>query len=317
MKTVKVYFLIVIFCTTVFSADKLEHIHLLIPGGIGGGWDDTARSVGLALKESNLVHSISFENISGNSGGKAISYLIRTANTQKNTLMVNSTPIVIRSLQKVSSDSFKDLTLIASIITDYQVLAVRIDSELNSLNDIVKAFKKNPHKLKVGGGSSRGGMDHLVCAQIFKSLDLNPNDLYYISYDGVEALDALFNKDIDIISTGFGEVFDKHKKGSLKIIAVTSKNPIVGAEDIPTFNSLGINMDFINWRGFFAAPGIDKLRVKKIQMILKKMLDTPKWKEIQKRNGWKNLYKTDKEFETLLREQEDSISMIIRDLGIL
>ena len=77
---------------------KVESIHFLIPGGAGGGWDGTARGTGQALTEAGLVGSASYENMSGGGGGKAIGYLIENAASQEGTLMVNSTPIVIRSL---------------------------------------------------------------------------------------------------------------------------------------------------------------------------------------------------------------------------
>ena len=97
--------------TTSTLASDVEKVHFLIPGGAGGGWDGTARGVGEALKKSGLVKETSFENMSGGGGGKAIAYIIETAKKQKNTLLVNSTPIVIRSLQGVFPQSFRDLKL--------------------------------------------------------------------------------------------------------------------------------------------------------------------------------------------------------------
>ena len=79
----------------------LDSIHFLIPGGAGGGWDGTARGTGEALTNAGLVGSASFENMSGGGGGKAIGYLIENADSNHGTLMVNSTPIVIRSLTGV------------------------------------------------------------------------------------------------------------------------------------------------------------------------------------------------------------------------
>ena len=78
-----------------------EKVHFLIPGGAGGGWDGTARGVGKALVDSGILKHASFENMSGGGGGKALNHLISTARRQQGTLMVNSTPIIIRSLQGV------------------------------------------------------------------------------------------------------------------------------------------------------------------------------------------------------------------------
>ena len=83
------------------SAVEIKKIHFLIPGGAGGGWDGTARGTGEALTKAGLIGSATFENMSGGGGGKAIGYLIENSKSNHGTLMVNSTPIIIRSLTKV------------------------------------------------------------------------------------------------------------------------------------------------------------------------------------------------------------------------
>ena len=90
------------------SISAAERLHFLIPGGAGGGWDRTARAVGQALTDSGLVEQIRYENMSGGGGGKAIAHLIEVDNPRM--WMVNSTPIVVRSLQSVFPQSFRDLT---------------------------------------------------------------------------------------------------------------------------------------------------------------------------------------------------------------
>ena len=58
--------------------------------------------------------------MSGGGGGKAIGYLIENADSNHGTLMVNSTPIVIRSLVGRFPHNFRDLTMIAGTIkTEY------------------------------------------------------------------------------------------------------------------------------------------------------------------------------------------------------
>ena len=58
------------------GAEILPRTHFLIPAGPGGGWDGTARGIGEALVKSGLVEDVSFENLSGGGGGRAIAKLI-------------------------------------------------------------------------------------------------------------------------------------------------------------------------------------------------------------------------------------------------
>ena len=79
---------------------KIDDIHFLIPGGAGGGWDNTARGTGEALTKSGLITTASYQNISAGGGAKAIAHLIETSAQSDETLMVNSTPIIVKSLSK-------------------------------------------------------------------------------------------------------------------------------------------------------------------------------------------------------------------------
>jgi len=103
----------------------LDSIHFLIPGGAGGGWDGTARGTGEALTGAGLVGNASYENMSGGGGGKAIGFLIENADSNHGTLMVNSTPIVIRSLTGVFPHNFRDLTLVSGTIGDYAAIQAK------------------------------------------------------------------------------------------------------------------------------------------------------------------------------------------------
>jgi len=132
---------------------KLDSIHFLIPGGAGGGWDGTARGTGEALTKSGAVGTASYENMSGGGGGKAIGYLIENADSNHGTLMVNSTPIVIRSLTGVFPHNFRDLTLVAGTIGDYAAIVVGKDSPINSMEDLIAAYDTDPGKTAIGGGS--------------------------------------------------------------------------------------------------------------------------------------------------------------------
>lgn len=296
-------------------ASSVEKIHFLIPGGAGGGWDGTARGVGEALKKSNLVKETSFENMSGGGGGKAIAYIIETAKKQKNTLMVNSTPIVIRSLQGVFPQSFRDLTLVSSVVADFGVLAVRNDSKFQSWADIKAAFEKNPRSVKVAGGSSRGSMDHLVAAQVFKAAGGNPTSVRYVPYDaGGKALAGLLTGEVDVLSTGLGEVLEKHMKGELKIIGVTSDESIEG---IPSFKSMGADAYFANWRGFFGAPNLSKEKTLAFAKVIADMYKTDEWEVVRKRNGWANLYKPTTSFKRFLENQEKVIGSLMKEMGFL
>jgi putative tricarboxylic transport membrane protein len=301
-----------------FAAAEVEELHFLIPGGAGGGWDGTARGVGKALLDSGLVKQASFENMSGGGGGKALNHLISTAKRQQGTMLVNSTPIIIRSLTGVFPQSFRDLTPISSVIADYAALVVAKDSKYQTLEQVLADFKKDPRSVKMAGGSVKGSMDHLVPAMIVKSAGGDPLKLVYVPYDaGGKAMAGLLSGDTQVLSTGFGEALGLANQDLVRILAVTSDERLSQAPDVPTVKESGIDVTFANWRGFFGAPGLPEAKAQAYRDVLKKMYDTPEWEEIRTKRGWQNLYKPGAEFTAFLEDQEKAIGDMMRELRFI
>jgi putative tricarboxylic transport membrane protein len=299
-------------------AAEFDAIHFLIPGGAGGGWDGTARGTGEALTNAGIVGSATFENMSGGGGGKAISYMIENAESNSGTLMVNSTPIVIRSLTGRFPHSFRDLTMIAGTIGDYAAFVVGKDSPINSFSDFVAAFEKNPGEVFVGGGSVPGSMDHLVAAMAMEAAGQDPTAVKYIPYDaGGKAMAGLLSGEISALSTGFSEAVELAKAGEIKIIGVTAAERVAAYPDAPTLKEQGIDAEFVNWRGFFAAPGLSADMRSEYIAALGKMYDTPEWEQVRARNGWVNIYTPGDDFTVFLEQQEQVISTLMKKLGFL
>ena len=296
----------------------VDSIHFLIPGGAGGGWDGTARGTGEAVTKAGLVGSASYENMSGGGGGKAIGFLIENKDSQHGTLMVNSTPIVIRSLTGVFPYNFSDLTLVAGTIGDYAAMVVGKDSPINSMDDLLAAYKADPSGTAVGGGSVPGGMDHLVAAMVMEAAGEDPTAVKYIPYDaGGKAMAALLSGEISALSTGFSEAVALAEAGEVKIIGVTSDERVDAYGDAPTMKEQGIDTSFVNWRGFFAAPGLPEDKLAMYQDAIAKMYDTPEWEEVRARNGWVNIHNPGADFEAFLKEQETVIGDLMKKLGFL
>ena len=86
----------------------------------------------------------SYENLSGGGGGRALAHFIATAERQRDTLLISSTPIVIASLRGRLRYSWRDLVPVASVIGDYITFAARADSELSSFADVTARYARDP-----------------------------------------------------------------------------------------------------------------------------------------------------------------------------
>jgi len=312
---------ILLFSATATNSIAMEKIHFVIGGGAGGGWDGTARGTGEALTKSGMLKSASFENMSGGGGGKALAFMINTQ--PKNTVLVQSTPLVLRSITRhegyVTGSgvlSYKDVTPIAGVIGDYGAIAVAKNSPYKNFKDVVDAYKKNPSSIKMAGGSVRGSMDHLIGALAFQAAGANPNDVAYIPYDaGGKALAGLLSGETQIISTGLGELMGA--RDQVRIIGITAPSRVSDAPDAPTLKEQGYDVQFVNWRGFFGPPGMSSADKNAIAKMLGDVQKTSEWEAVRKRNAWVNIYNSDKDFVKFLDAQTVEMTALMKKLGVI
>lgn len=300
------------------AQELMPKVHFLIPAGPGGGWDGTARGVGEALQKSGLVEDISYENLSGGGGGRAIAKLIETADRQQNTLLISSTPIVVRSLQGIFPQSFRDLRVIGSVIADHTAILVKADSSFESFSALAEAYNQNPRDIKVAGGSVRGSTDHFVIAKAFQLAGGDPRAVVYVPYDGGgKAMAGLLTGETTALSTGLSEAIEMHRAGEARILAITAPQRLAELPMVPTLTEQGIPFSFANWRGFFAAPGLSETTYQKMIHTVEKVTDTAAFEAVRARNGWTRLSLSDQAFYRFLEQQETEIGELMRELGYL
>jgi putative tricarboxylic transport membrane protein len=293
------------------------HVHFLIPGAPGGGWDGTARGVGEALVRSGLAPSASYENLSGGGGGRALAHFIATAERQQDTLLVSSTPILIATLRGRLEYSWRDLEPVASLIGDYLTFAVRDDSPILTWRDVTDRFRDDPASVPIAGGSVLGGMDHLVTSLALDAAGADPLELRYVPYDtGGKARAALFSGETPLLATGVGEILDARDGGLVRLLGVTARERLPEAPGVETLAELGADVEFVNWRGFFAPPGLPRERVEAWTALLEAMLETPEWEAVRRRNGWVQIFRAGSDFESFLIEQERELTELMDGLGM-
>lgn len=296
----------------------MDQIHFLIPGGAGGGWDGTARGVGEALKNSGLVETVTFENMSGGGGGKALNYIVENAQSNEGTLMVHSTPIIVRALNKTVDMGYRDVTPVAGVIGDYAAIVVGKNSPYKSWDQLYAAFSENPRDVAIGGGSAPGSMDHLVPAAIMQEAGSDPLDMRYVAYDaGGKAMAGLLSGEIAALSTGLSEAIALADAGEVRILGVTAPKRVEAAADALTFKELGVDMEFVNWRGFFAAPGLPDEKRAEYATVLEEMMTTDAWATVRDRNGWIDIYNAGDDFTAYLQNQEADMQQLMQSMGFI
>jgi len=168
----------------------------------------------------------------------------------------------------------------------------------------------------VGGGSAPGGPDHLAPMLIAKAVGLPPKTVNYIPFDGGgELLASVLGGKVAFGVSGVGEYRDQIQAGTLRVLAVTSKDRIQGI-DAPTLRQAGVDVEFTNWRGIVAPPGISPTDRAKLVEVFTRLQKTPQWEEALQRNGWTDAFAPGDEFGTFLDDENKRVATVLKDLGL-
>jgi putative tricarboxylic transport membrane protein len=214
-----------------------------------------------------------------------------------------------------SAVSLDDVTPVARLADDYNVLVVPGDSPYETLDDFLEAFTADPGGTSIAGGSL-GGIDHLLAGMMGSAAGIDPRQVNYIAYSGGgEVVTSLLSHTTAAGLSGYNEFRDQIDSGNLRALAVSSPERVEGI-DVPTFREQGLDVAMANWRGYVAPPGIsDEVRDELVSMLAE-MRETPEWQDALERNNWEDSYMVGEEFASFLDEETEITEQIVKELGL-
>lgn len=301
------------------SAETIDRLHFLVGFGAGGGFDQTARGTMEALQKSGLMANVSVENRTGAGGSIAIAHLIETAPRQQNTLMVNGTSIVIRSLSREFNQTFRDVTLVNAITSEIYGVLVAANSPYTDLNQMTEALRGNARAVRLAGGSPRGGIDHMAAAKYAKEAGVQPRAIQYIAYDGGgRALAGLLGGEAQALFMPFTEALPQVRSGQVRLLALMSDKRSPDVPTVPTMGEKGLPKALMyNMRAFMAAPGMAPARVNAFADLMERLIATPAWEEVRARNAWNTFFLRGPALATFFETHEKELRELLTELGFI
>lgn len=299
------------------AAKPATGLQLMVPNAPGGGYDTTARSAAKVMETASITGSIQVFNLPGAGGTVGLQRIVNEKSNGKLAMQMGLGVVGAAYTQK-SKATLSETTPIAKLIEEAGAIVVPKNSPYQDINQLVTAWKADPKKFAVGGGSSPGGPDHLLPMQLAQTVGIDPKSVNYVTYDGGgELLPALLGNKIAFGASGFGEFLDQVKAGEVRVLAVTSDKPVDALKDVPTLKSKNINLVFTNWRGIVAPPGISAADTKVWVDALTKMHASQGWKDEMTKRGWTDAFSTGDEFGTFLKQQDSDVAALLKQLGLV
>jgi len=297
-------------------ASAQTELKIMAPAAPGGGWDQTARSMQQALVAEKLVRSAQVTNVAGAGGSVGIAQFVTGAKGDGNQIMVNGFVMVGALLMNKSPVTLDQITPIARITQESQVIVVPANSPIKTAKDLAAAVKTDVAKVTFAGGSA-GGVDHIMAALFVGAAGADASKANYIPFSGGgESLAAILGGKVTAGISGVAEYEGQIKAGKLRAIGVTTPERIPGL-DIPTFKEQGIDLVITNWRSIVAPPGITAEQRKTLTDLITKMVQSATWKDILKQKGWDDAFLSGDAFEKFLKDEQTRVNNVLKSVGLV
>ena len=293
-------------------------IEINAPTTPGGSVDLTARLIQKILQGSGLVKvPISVINKPGGGGAVSIAYLNQHPG-DAHFIAVN-TPNIIANEINGRGVRYTEITPLATMASQYTVLAVRTDSPLRNGKDLIERLRKDPASLAVSTPTTLGSINHMAYALVARAGGVDVKKLKAVILgSGSDGATAVLGGHVDAHSGTTSSVIRLVEAGKLRVLGIAAPKRLAAPYDsTPTWTEQGLPVVMDTWRGVIGPKGLSREQIAFWNGVLAKVVATEEWKEAVRRNSWDENYLDSEATKKLFESDYKDYRSILGDLGLL
>jgi tripartite-type tricarboxylate transporter receptor subunit TctC len=299
--------------------EPTKPIEFVIPAGTGGGADQMARLIaGIVEKHKLSPRPFIVVNKSGGAGAEGFLH-VKSKQGDAHTIIITLSNLFTTPLHTGVPFSWKDLTPVARMALDEFILWVNAETPYKSAKEYLAAVKERSggDRMKMGGTGS-AQEDQILTIQLEQATGVK---FTYVPFKGGgEVCVNLVGKHVDSTVNNPIECASHWKAGRVRPLAVfdTARLTVPEWKDIPTVKeAVGADISYLMLRGIFGPPAMPKEALEWYQALLKKVYDTPEFKDYLSQGALKPAWETGPELAKWLGEAEQVHRDLMTKGGLL
>ncbi len=287
-------------------------VEFVVQASPGGGSDIMARTISRLVEAQKLSPTpLVVSNRPGGGSVVGTTYVAQQKGNPHVLATFHSGNLVAPITAKVEAATFKNLTLLAAVAIDEQVLVVRADSPFKSVKDVVAEAKKRPGTITVAGTAT--GQDDDICLLLFERAA--GVKLRYVPFNsGGEVMTALLGGHVEMIWANPSEYAPQLEAKQVRLLAVAREERM---GDVPTFKEQGYDTVWKVFRSVIAPGGIPREAIAYYETTFKKMTESPAWKdEYLKKYMLTPFWMGNQEGTKFVFEAEKTCVAVLKEIGL-
>jgi tripartite-type tricarboxylate transporter receptor subunit TctC len=308
---------------TLAAWEPTKTVEFIVPAGTGGGADQMARFIqGIVAKHKLMKQPMVVINKAGGAGAEGF-LDVKDAKGDAHKLIITLSNLFTTPLATHTPFNWRDLTPVQMMALDNFVLWVNAETPYKTAKEYVAAVKAGGGKFKMGGTGSKQE-DQIITVAIEKQTGAK---FTYISYrGGGEVAVQLVGKHIDSTVNNPIEAVAQWRAGTLRPLCVfdskrmpykTKVTKTMSWYDIPTCKEAGLDVEYLMLRGIFMAGGVTADQVQYYVDLMKKVRETPEWKDFLEQGAFNQTTLNGKDYETWVAHEEARHMLLMKEAGFL
>jgi putative tricarboxylic transport membrane protein len=292
----------------------------IAPARAGGGFELTCEALRRGLEAGkHLPEPMAISYMPGGVGAVAYGAIVAQRPAEPNTVVAFSGGSLLNLAQgKFGKYTESDVRWLAAIGRDHGMIAVRADSPLRRLPDLLAALRRDPTKIVFGVSGTLGGQDWMKAAMLAKAAGIDPKSIRYVSFEGGgEALIALLSGHVHAVSGDVSETTGQLEGGKLRVLAAFSEARLPGdLAAVPTAKEQGFAITWSVVRGFYMGPKVPDADYARWVRIFDSMLATSDFARVREEHGMFPFAATGATLDALVRTTVREYADLARALGL-
>ncbi|MGH6816814.1 MAG: Bug family tripartite tricarboxylate transporter substrate binding protein [Hyphomicrobiaceae bacterium] len=289
-------------------------INMVTHAGPGGGTDITTRMM-MVMGRTELGQELVVVSKTGGSGLAALQYAMSQPRDGYTVLTVTPTHI-FQILQEKVALKIDDLVGIARATLDPQIIAVKADSPIKTVKDLIEASKAKPRGLK-WGTTFVGGTDHVAIQNFTKAAGGILYDIVPFRGGG-DMVTNLVGGNLDAAIVNYAEGETQFKTNLIRAVAVLNDKRLEALKDTPTAAEQGVDSVASTVRGFAVLRGVPEDRLAILEKGMVKAMQHSVYQAYLAQGGMSGTSVAGREeWSKTIRQIHDESRPALVDLGIL
>ncbi|CAN7513546.1 tripartite tricarboxylate transporter substrate-binding protein [Acidovorax sp. Leaf78] len=298
-----------------------EPAECIAPSRPGGGFDLTCGLAGQALQAVRPTRTpLRTRYLPGGIGALAFDQVATGRLGGPGTLVAFSSGSLLNIAQgRFGPHPVSAVRWIATLGTDYGVVAVHRDAPYQRLQDVAAALRRDTNRVVFGAGGTLGSQDWIKAAQLVRSAGQDHKRMRFVSFEGGgEALKALRGGHIDVFTGDAAEAMQAAAQGApLRVLAVLSKERLAGnLSGLPTAREQGVDLIWPTVRGVYMAASAPDAAVRAWTAALHDALAAPGYAALCAQYGLYPFALTGADLEAFVQRSLADYRRLAQDLGL-